>query len=304
MTQVTIVEDYTRKINLANTPYKNLSKLIPKGNNVIVVDFKNSNNTIVNSIRRTLISEIKMKYLSVSLTDIKSTDPYIIGEVIRNRIEMIPIPQDIDMDDMFSIKVENTTDNYINVLSDDIRFKGISEPKNFINCIPICSINEQCSISVNDITVNEEYGYINSRVPSGRVAYEVINHDMTVPFLNSNPTEFRIEYETSNNINTKMMFRKAIDSIIERLDSIDFGLAVTEFDVYKLRIPNESYTIGHLLSKYVYFAEPTIDHVSSRIPHPSKRECVVDIKHPQAEKLVKVAIDNIKKELLAIRKTF
>ena len=43
-------------------------------NKVLSFELKNSNRAIANAIRRTLVSEVTVRYLTVSLNDIHSTD--------------------------------------------------------------------------------------------------------------------------------------------------------------------------------------------------------------------------------------
>jgi DNA-directed RNA polymerase subunit L len=100
------------------------------------------------------------------------------------------------------------------------------------------------------------------------------------------------------------MVRKTIDGLIDRLGMIDYGQYVIEFGIYKLTIPNETHSIGRLLSYYIYKIEPTIKYVANRTPHPSQREVIVDVHHPNGEELCKKAAEAIKADLIAIRKTF
>jgi len=292
-------------ISLAKTPYAALAKKIPSVvNRTLTFTLTDTNCAIANAIRRTLISELPIKHLTVSLTDIKTTDPYVIGEAIRKRIEMIPISQSIDPELVFAVRFENNGDEFIDVPSSEIKVKGITPTNDIVPFIPICDINAGTSFAINDIHVVESYGFDNSRVSIGRVSYEILNQDFNQPSTTAAPTQFRIQLETPGVINPVEMTRKAIDNIIERLGAIDYGNSIVEFNIYKLTIPNETHTIGRLLSWYVYQVEPSVKYVASRIPHPSKRECVIDIHHPAGEELCKKAMIAIKADLDALRKTF
>lgn len=305
MPSAAIISTDKQVISLGKTPYAALAKQIPSSvNQTLTFELKDTNCSLANAIRRTLVSEMPIKHLTASLTEIKTTDPYVIGDAIRKRIEMIPISQSIDEDSVFSIRFENDTDSYIDVPSSEIKLNGVVVSKDVTPFIPICDINSGTSFSINDIHVVESYGFDNSRVSIGRVAYEIINHDFTLSSINSNPTCFRFELETPGVINPKEIVAKAIDCLITRLDSIQFSNSIIEFDIYKLTIPNETHSIGRLLSWYIYQLEPTIKYVASRIPHPSKRECVLDVHHSSGESLCQQAIEAIKTELKSIRKTF
>ncbi len=305
MPSAKIISSSSNGISLAKTPYASLAALVPTTvNRRITFELKHANCALANAIRRTLMSELPIKHLTVSLTDIKSTDPYIIGEAIRKRIEMIPISQSIKDDATFAIRFENNTDEYIDVPSSEIKLNGVTTSADIVPFIPICDINSGTSFTINDIHVVESYGYDNARVSIGRVAYEIIDHDMTQPSITSNPTSFRIEVETPGIINPIEMVRKAIDSLITRLDTIDYNHAVVEFDIYKLPIRNETHSIGKIMSWYIYQTEPTIKYVASRTPHPSKREVIIDVHHPNGELLCKKAVEAAKADLKEVRKAF
>jgi DNA-directed RNA polymerase subunit L len=250
------------------------------------------------------MSEMPMKHLTVSLTDIMTTDPYEIGEATRKRLEMIPIAQSISMNAIFSLRVENTTDGVIDILSDSIKLNGVAHTNDITDAIPICDINSDTSFTINDIHVVESYGFDNARISIGPIGYEILDVDMTKSSLTISPSKFRFSLNTPGILKPIELVRKAIDCLVERLDVIDYNLSIVEFDTFKLSIPNETHSIGKMLSWYIYQIEPTIDYCASRILHPSKRECVIDIRHPSAKELCIKAVENIKIDLAAIRTTF
>ncbi len=305
MPSAKIVRNTSSEIKLAKTPYAALANMVPSVvNKILTVELSGANCSLANAIRRTLTSEMPIKHLTVSLTDIMTSDPYVIGEAIRKRLEMIPISQSIDMDTTFAIKIENKTDDCIDVNSHDIKINGVGNSKDIVPSIPICVINSDTFFSINDIHVVESYGFDNARCSIGRVGYEILDQDFTQSSLLTNPDKFKLELEVAGIMNPVELMRKAIDCLIDRLDSIDYSRSIIEFDIFKLTVLNETYSIGRLLSWYIYQLEPSIKYCASRIPHPSKRECVLDIHHPSGEALCKKAAEAIKKDLAAIRKTF
>ena len=299
------VTSNANSINLNKTQYASLKHLIPDTvNQIVSFELTDSNCAFANALRRTIMNEIPVRHLTVSMADIFSTDPWIDSKIIRNRIEMIPIPQDTPIGATYAIRFENTSDTYVNILSAEIKHRG-SVAKGMIQSIPICSINAAYSLVMDNITVAESYGYTNSRISIGRVAYEILNHDMKLhSAANSDPSHFRLELEVPGNIEPMDIIRKAIDGICSRLDLIDYSQAKIEYDIYKLAIPNETHSIGNLLSTYIFKLCPTIEYVAMREEHPSKRDCVIDIKHTQAEALCKQAVAEIKKEYQSIRSAF
>ena len=305
MPSANIISTKNNTINLSKTPFESLSKKIPTlVNRTLTFELRDANCALANAIRRTLMSEMPIKHLTVSLTDIKTTDPYVIGEAIRKRIEMIPVSQSIDEESVFAIRFENNGDEYVDVLSSEIKLNGVASTKDIVPFIPICDINSGTSFTINDICVVESYGFDNSRVSIGRVAYEILDQDFNIPSVTATPTKFRMELETPGIIDPVEMVRKAIDNLLTRLDAIDYSLAVIEFDIYKLKILNETHSVGRMMSWYIYQLEPSVKYVAARVPHPSQRECIIDIHHPNGESLCKKAIEAIKADLKVIRKTF
>lgn len=308
MTSQTSVQNVSltsNEIDLSGTQFAALKHLIPKEvNQILSFELVGSNCSFANALRRTIKNEIPIRYLTVSISDIFTTDPWIDNQIIRNRIEMIPIAQDTPIGTTYAIRYENTSDTYVDILSSEIKQRG-GNSKGVPQDTPICSINAAYSFVVDNITVSESYGYINSRVAIGRVGYEILNHDMVnLSAANSDPTHFRLNLEVPGNIDPKDLVHKAIDSICDRLDAIDYSQSKVEYDIYKLPIANESHSLGNLLAWYIFELYPTIDYSMMREPHPSKRECVIDIKHPQAEKLCKQAVQVLKKEYQALHKAF
>lgn len=304
MVKVMNIKHKSLGINLAKSEYKHLQHLVPAVNHKLIeFELHDTNTAIANAIRRLLINEIPVKYISASISDIISSDKYIISDVIKQRLEMIPIAQSVDVDSEFSLKFENTTDTYCNVYVSEIKSKKYKSDI-FISEIPICSINAQCSITISNIRVLEGFGYNNGRIGLGTVAYEIINHDMTQASINTDPSTFKLAFETTGNINPDDIIRLGLRSLISRFKNLDKTNFTTEFDIFKLSIDGETHTMGNLIAKYVYDIDPTIEYVAMRIIHPSKRECVIDIRHSQASKLLDIAVDNIINDLNTILESF
>jgi len=305
MPSAKITRNESNTIKLAGTPYAALQKIVPQvGNKLMTFEITGGNCALANAIRRTLMAEMPIKYLTASLSDIVSTDPYIIGEAIRKRLEMVPISQSISVDSVFSLKFENTTDGVVDVLSDLIKLNGVASTKDIMPMVPICDINSGTTFTINDIHVIEGYGFDNARVSIGPIGYEILDIDMTKSSLMVEPDKFRLELNVAGVHNPVELVRAAIDGLITRLDAIDYDNSIIEFDVYKLTINNETHSIGKLLSWYVYKIEPTIDYCAARTLHPSERIVVIDIRHPSAHDLCIKAVELIKKDLMAVHKAF
>jgi DNA-directed RNA polymerase subunit L len=293
MVEIKNIKINKHTIDLSKTKYKELSKFIPTNfHKKISFELSKTHPGFANGLRRILTNELPMKYLTVSLTDINSDDKYIISENIQRRLEMIPINQEISEETILNIKFENNTDSYINIMSNLLKSNDCGKE------IILCGLNSQCTLSISNIRVATTKGYNNGRCSLGKVCYEIINCDMSLPSLESNPTDFKISLEILDILGEPIYFiKKALDEIKIRLDNINFNNSIIEYEIYKLHLFNETHTIARLISRYIFDMIKTIDYVQPRIIHPSKREIIIDIKHPEGEKLCKSAIIEIKKDI-------
>ena len=98
------------QINYKNSKFENIinenKHLIPELNKKsITFDLINSNEAFANGIRRTFNDELLVKSLDINIYDLKTDDKYILPDNIIERINLIPILQNINDDLIFSINV-------------------------------------------------------------------------------------------------------------------------------------------------------------------------------------------------------
>lgn len=298
---ISITQLANHKIDLSKTKWKHLESLVPKVlNKKWEININDANPPIANAIRRGFISEIPVKHMTISLNnkDIVSTDPYIVNEMIRKRLEMIPIDQSIPDDSVLSLKIENTSDNVVDITSDDLHLNG-SKSNLIMAGIQICDINAGKALILNNITIKTSYGYNNARCSIGRVEYHIEEkHPDESELLKSSaasvPTKFKITIDLPGIYDGVSMLKLLISTLIERIDAIDLNRSKEAFGTFSLTIPNESHSIGYLLARYIYDLEPSIDYVAPRTIHPSIREVVVDVRHPDPKTIINTALHKIK----------
>lgn len=291
-------------ISLKNTRYSSLEKLIPKAtDHTLSFELENSSCEFANAIYRTFKGELSVRYMTVSMSEIFTNDDWMDKFIIRNRLEMVPIEQDTDINSTFSLCIENNTDEVMHVMSDDIKHRGVSSKK-ILPSVLIASLNPRTMLSINNIAIVESQGYINGRSATGCAGYEIIGEDFNESILKTNPSHFKLSFRVPKTIDPKQMMLQTIESICSRIRAIDLENSREEYGIFKLFIPNESHTIGFLMDKYIFKVLPSIEYVAKRDEHPSKRACTIDIKHPQAKKLCEEAIKNIIAEYESIKKAF
>ena len=120
----------------------------------------NSNEAFANGIRRIFNDELLVKSLDVNIYDLKTDDKYILPDNIIERLNLIPILQNINDNIVFSINIINNTNDIINIYSKDIINKNKND-KNiyFNNNILICSLKPNRYLYINNIKITKEYGY-------------------------------------------------------------------------------------------------------------------------------------------------
>lgn len=307
-------------------------KLLPiKPKKVVSFELDKACSSIANGIRRCLIDEMEVKSLDFDeYKDLKTDDTYILCDIIKKQICLVPIDQDTDYDNMeITLYKENTTDKIIEVTSNDITFKvdgsAINKHKIIETNIVLINLRPSKSIKINNIRVISGI----ARNDAGKFSnvagtkYKILDMEpMTDSSLKSNPTHFYISYATHRNVaNPLSLIKRCCDTLIGRLDKIltemgniannatsHFSPLLTlrsEIDLKILEITNEYWTISNLISQYCYIvAKGNIKFVTSALMHPEKEISVVKINHPEFSTLIQSAIKKIISDLRDIKKAF
>lgn len=296
---------YTIDLGKSKT-FKDLkvNNLIPNlAHEQITFEINNSNEALVNAIRRCSLGELNIKYLHVDLNDIVSNDDSILTELIQQRLAGIPINQDININTKFNLSVTNDTQKKIPVLSKDI--KG-DKDNYFNNTIQLHSLNINKYIAINNICIKEITGNINGNVSPCRACYEEINIDMSQSCLITEHKDFLFTIHTFGNITPKKIIQMSCTSLINRLEYLkniilnytemiqNDLIKLEEFGISKYIINNEDkHTIGNLLVKYIFLQDSNIGFVGYHMEHETEKHFTVKIKSVNAEKYILKAIDNI-----------
>lgn len=288
----------------------------------IQFDLLNSNEAFANAIRRVYNDELLIKLLDVNIYDLKTDDKYILPDNIIERLNLIPIKQDIHKDTLFQINVVNNTNDIIKIYTKDIINKN-KQDKNvyFNNNILICSLKPNHYLYINNIKINANYGYIDNKYSLGSYNYEIINTDFNIPSLNNNIKDFRIELITNGNINLKNLINLIYDTLYIRLkyiqesinnyninlNSTDINKLINDIfiiennDIYEIHINNEYHTIGNLITKYVFNLDSNIELINYKLEHPLRHKIIINIKHNEYKKILNDAINNIIEDLIQFK---
>lgn len=318
---------------------KEARDLLPKKSK-ITVQFKleNTNSDIANGIRRCLIDEIEVKSFDFDeYKDFQSSDPYILSDFIKKQVCLLPIDQEFNYDGII-IKLEktNTTDEIIDVLSDDFILSGSATQKDLDQIIGknivLTRLRPGENITINNIVICSDVAYKDAGKYSllSNVTYEILDMDPIVETklgktgkssLVSNPTHFSIKYTTHRNIQHPLKIMvTCCDTLIKRLDAIYNDMLnirdtdITYFsnlltletsgNIHKIQIRDEYWTIINLICRYCYILASDIKFVSPSLIHPEKHIGVINITHPEFSTLIQKSIKKIIVEFEIIKQAF
>lgn len=152
--------------------YQTLKKLLPKKiKKQITFDLIGVNPQITNAIRRTVLDELPVKTLYVKHENIETNDPYILFDIIQNRLSLIPIEQFIDDQKTaehidFSLEIINQTAHIIMVKSGDLKSSlSLKDNTNlpFAGTYRISELQPGKYLRIKNIVLKSGYGYKNAK---------------------------------------------------------------------------------------------------------------------------------------------
>lgn len=345
---ITNIKIHNYNIQYENSKFKHIIEsnkhLLPNMNKESVsFNILNSNEAFANALRRVFINELPVKCLNIDTHNIVSSDKFILTDNIIERIKLISLLQDIDMNTTFSLNITNDTNDTINIYSRDIVNKNKNDKTKYFNQnIQICSLKPNRYLNINNIKPDINYGYNNAIYSMGSFKYEVINTDFNIPSLQNTLKDFSLEFINNSNISIKKLISLLHETLFIRLKKIqdhinDYNIEKNSEDVnkinndiyilknnnildtnlidadlsdnqlnnlYEIHIKNECHTIGNLITKYVYMRLPSIELINYRLHHPLSRRLIINIKHSDYKKIMNDSINDIIKDLDKFKSLF
>lgn len=283
--------------------------LVPDRLFPVIVSFELSgadiNNAVCNAIRRTIACELPVWAMHVNYEDIKTTDPFIIPEMIQQRLTLIPIDQSIDKSSVFSISVVNNTEETLDIKTGEMTTSLKRLP--FNSTFTLVSIQPGTTFEIKNIKLKQDFSYVD-----GLAGHSLAHHCSSValdvdplntyegtgiPSRESNPLHWKISFRTSGTMSPKDIVRQACENIIERVKMVGNALddMQTNGTTYVLVIDNESHTIGNLFTKTICDLFPNIGLITYR-QHPTERTITIQCRCDDDINIVfQAAIDHLEK---------
>lgn len=209
----------------------------------------NTNSAFANGIRRILIEELPVTCLEATHENIHTTDDFLLTDVIRKNINLIPINQEFILSALknlyITIDIFNNTNKQIDVKARDLiitknqidpaapktKHKSIIAIDKLIpdGNITIFTLSPGKQIVINDIVIESglskddaaKFSLLNnvSYKPIGYKPYN--NFDKTgIRSSDYDPDEFEIQFTTNGNITPKSVMTKLYNTVADRLSAI------------------------------------------------------------------------------------
>ncbi len=197
-----------------------------KNKNIVRFDLINSNEAFANALRRTFNDELLIKSMFIHPSDLDTNDKFILPDNIIERVNLVSFDQTYEdwQNLSLSIKVSNETGDIITVYSKDILINskrgGLSSEKLFNQNIILCTLRPGKYLYLNNIVIKKKEGFINNVYTLGTHRYECINTDFSIPSLENNLTDFRIEFRDNSNSSHKNMIELVKNNLYSRVTRV------------------------------------------------------------------------------------
>jgi DNA-directed RNA polymerase alpha subunit len=263
---------------------REIKELLPtKKREIISFIIKNTTTAMANAIRRTLIEELRIKILNVEIEDIDTDEEFLIRDEFRDRLNLIPIDQSVNIDSTFIVDFVNTDTEqpWTRVYSKDVQGAPCDEK------FSIAELRPGKHLLVSDIFVEEGYGYENAKFsPIAGIRYKPL--DFTdVNMVNANGFFTRVMVRTAD----VLPAAKAKKSSTNEQNIHDLRILVIPDSSYKDQI---SETYKKKIPNYDLVVTKKIETVSSMNTSPETYLMEVEtLGNLPAKQLIKRACDSI-----------
>jgi DNA-directed RNA polymerase subunit L len=269
-------------------------KNVKKSDNTISVELIDYDISYANGLRRTLISKIPT-YAINNISVIKNTTSFN-NDYIKNRLELIPIKSDSDMDNIIFTLKASSEDELLDIFTESLNSsngkKYFPEDILLLTLKPGQTIQLECSVSKNIGSYHSKHS------PVCGIQFEMMpkdpkEKDYIYRQRNYVPNHVILSYESIGMFPADKLFIMAIDLIIDKLAFIKKSIEeenpekiqIIKYnpmdDTYEYIIDNEDYTIGCLINNTnlenkdcgfsgIIKPHPSFDKITMRVKGTSK----------------------------------
>lgn len=291
-------------------------KNVKKSDNVISLEIKDYDISYANGIRRTLIAKIPT-YAINSMSIINNTTSFN-NDYIKNRLELIPLKSDTEMDDIIFTLKASTEDELLDVYTESLN--SSNGKKYFPGDILLLTLKPGQSIEL-ECGVKKDIGSTHSKhSPVCSVSYEMnpVNpkeKDYIYRQRNYIKNDVLLSFESIGMWNAEKLFPMAIDIIIDKLEFIKKSIEeenpekiqIVKYnpmdDTNDYIIDNEDHTIGCLINN-TNLENKDCGFSGIVKPHPSFDKITIRVKGTpkvHSNKIMLSSIADISKNLEKIK---
>lgn len=247
----------------------------------VTVEISGVNIGIANAIRRVLAGGIPVICMDFEPQALKTTDEFVLVDLLRRRINLIPIRQDLDQSTTFSLHAANNTEALVTVKSSSI--EPNKKAQNIFNeTFDIVDLHPTKALIIDKIQIIRGYGNEDARytaifrtalTPIDQIPYDQFT-GQGVPSALSDPRVHLLTFHTNGNIEPKT----AVDSACaELLAMVERGRKAipnlqTRDLLTSVSFDGASDTLGNMLLKTAYDIYPSgadfrynVDELGARV---------------------------------------
>lgn len=300
---------------------KSGTKIPTMPKHIIKFKLSESNEALANAIRRVHNDELSVGVMNIHAEDFSTDDKFILPDNLFERLRLIPVRE---FSGKKSLKIENKTDRIIKIWSSDIKPND-----GFNQNIQLCSLRPGKYLSMLNITMKKEYGYVDNAHTTGTFRFD---SPIIGPSLEIDSTEFDMEIADNGQSSYAKMIKDIKDNLVSRLnrvmvlisnyeipENVDQQVLANETNikdiyilentsivdlhqttldsVYEIHIKNEYHTIGNLICAYVFMENPNIGLINYKMEHILKHKIIINIMASDYKKIIANAIKRCIKDI-------
>lgn len=284
--------------------YQSAAELLPEnGMNGCRLELENCLPAFANSFRRVLFDELEFYVLTFD--EYETTSQYFVDDDFRERLGLVPILQNPEI--RGSLDVHNKDQDFMSVRSGDIKFtiggKAVEPHKVCNTGFVLATLRRGKRLSIKEISVSRGNGHQNAKY------CPIFNyHYMPTAVKDSRtttPDKFAIEFCVNSQNSARAILVRGAEFMVQKLSHIketvdqakDQTLITETITIttigkeYSILFKFEKETVQALLTAYIYKIDPSIDFLSSAIPHPQKLESTLRLVASKPHLLVSKALE-------------
>ena len=214
---ISVADNLTKNKEFADIP----TELMPTSKNYMIsFELHNCNTATANAIRICTLEEIEWKALEVDLSQIKTTEPDVILNELRDRISFIPINQDVPDDVKFSLHIANKEMHDIVAYTGAITRTGgagsagstSSKESVFDERFRLVLLSPGKTLDINDIKVVKGHGFQHAKFTTCNFEYNIL--DYTDVYYLSNKEQILSHMTSNASIHEEMKRMKLRGSLV------------------------------------------------------------------------------------------